>query len=254
MPADDAPPGTGDAFASDPLREQKLRELLDQATRSVTAPAGLAARVRAREVSRHQTRRRALVIGAAALATSSVIVGGMAVEHHFTSGGGLSVITAADGSVLPTPATGTPANPGVPPAGVATSSPAAPAISLPPVTPARPDQATVDQIALAFNEAFDADDNVDDGLAYVQNGSEYHDLTVRFGQQYPGLVGNLRVRLEDITMNTSDRARATVVLTHSDPVLGARWGYEIRRGVEAVRVNGRWLVSASTYMFLVGTA
>ncbi|WP_055752355.1 hypothetical protein [Frankia sp. AvcI1] len=77
---------------------------------------------------------------------------------------------------------------------------------------------------------------------------------LRFIQRYPGVIGNLKVRLGTITLIAGDRAKATVIITHTDPELGARWGYEIRRQAEAVRVDGRWLVSASTYSFLVGAS
>ncbi|WP_026311294.1 RodZ family helix-turn-helix domain-containing protein [Parafrankia elaeagni] len=264
-------PGAGTTPASDPDFEQTLRQLLDRATRSVVAPAGLAARVRASELPRRQGRRRALVIGAAALAASSVILGGLAVEGHLAPGDGLSIITSTDGGPFSRLATGAPANPGSPPAALAPSSPgaSAPSATSTPVypgipstgatsfssaAPVLPDQATIDQITLAFTEAFDSDGNIDDGLAYVQNGLEYHDMTVRFRQRYPGVAGSLKARLEGITMNTDHEASATIVLTHNDPVLGEQWGYEIRRPVKAVRGNGRWLVSSSTYSFLVGTA
>ncbi|WP_261557165.1 hypothetical protein [Frankia tisae] len=103
-----------------------------------------------------------------------------------------------------------------------------PPAAFPPAALAKPDQATVGEITTAFTEAFDADNNIDDGLAYVQNGEQYRDITRR----YPGVVGNLKVRLENITLISSDQARATIIITHTDPRLGARWGYEIRREAE----------------------
>ncbi len=255
MPADNAYPGpgpgscsgsgSGHTSAPDLAFEQTLRELLDRATRSVAAPADLTARVCTSAPPRQRGRRRALALAAAALATSSVILGGLTVDRHFASGSGLNVITPADGTSFRRPATGATVHPGIPSTGVAT---------FPPAAPAKPGQATVDEITTAFTEAFDADDNIDDGLAYVQNGEQYHDITRRFTQRYPGVVGNLRVRLENITLISSDLARATIVITHTDPKLGAQWGYEIRRAAQAVRVDGRWLVSSSTYSFLVGAS
>lgn len=182
---------------------------------------------------------------AAALATSSVIIGGLAVERHLLSDRGLNVITPAAGSPLPGPATGTTAQPGVPPAGAATGTPAA---------PASPDQATVDEITKAFTEAFGGDGNVEDGLAYVQNGERYRDIAQRFIQRYPGVVGNLKVKIENIRWTGGSRVQATIILTHTDPELGRKWGYRISRDVEAVRVDGHWLVSSGTYSLLVGSA
>ncbi|EIV93909.1 hypothetical protein [Frankia sp. QA3] len=253
MPVDNAYPGpgsrsgsgSGHTSAPDLAFEQTLRELLDRATRSVAAPADLTARVCTPAPPRQRGRRRALMLAAAALATSSVILGGLTVERHLAPGSGLNVIVPADGSSLPGPATGETVHPGIPPTGVAT---------FPPAAPAKPDQATVDEITMAFTGAFDADDNIDDGLAYVQNGERYRDITRRFTQRYPGVVGNLKVRLENITLIARDLARATIIITHTDPKLGAQWGYEIRREAEAVRVDGRWLVSSSTYSFLVGAS
>lgn len=258
MPTDNAPPGPGSRSGSgsgsgpdsapDRAFEQTLRELLDQVTRSVAAPADLTARVCASAPPRQRVRRRGLVLAAAALATSSVILGGLAVERHLASDSEVNVIMPAGGNSLSRPATSAPAHPGIPPTGVASLPSAAP-------TTRRPvDQATIDEITTAFAEAFDADDNIDDGLAYVQNGEQYHEMTLRFAQRYPGVAGNLRVRLENITLVAGDRANATVIITHTDPKLGEQWGYEIRRGGEAVRVDGRWLVSSNTYSFLVGTS
>ncbi len=252
MSSDDAHPGSGSrsgsgsgrTWASDLAFEQTLRELLDQATQSVTAPADLTARICAAAPPRRPGRRRALAVAAAALATSSVIIGGLAVDRHLVSDNGVNVTAPAVGSSLPTrPATGGTVSSGV--------SPTGPAL-FPPPAGAKPDQATVDEITAAFTEAFDADNNIDDGLAYVQNGDRYRDITQRFLQHYPGVVGKLKVRLENITLIGSDQATATIIITHSDPKLGAQWGYEIRREAKAVRINGRWLVSASTYSFLVG--
>ncbi|TCJ34189.1 hypothetical protein [Parafrankia sp. BMG5.11] len=260
MPADNAYPGpgpgpdsdsdsgsgSGSTSASDLAFEQTLRELFDRATRSVVAPADLTVRVCAPAPPRHQRGgRKALVLVAAALATSSVIIGGLTVERHLPSDRGLNVITPAAGSPLPGPATGATTHPGVPPAGVAT---------VPPAAPVPPDQATVDEITTAFTEAFDGDDNIDDGLAYVQNGERYRDITRGFIQRYPGVVGNLKVQLENITLIAGNQARATIILTHTDPQLGRKWGYQIRREVVAVRVDGHWLVSSGTYSFLVGSA
>ncbi|WP_231861524.1 MULTISPECIES: hypothetical protein [Frankia] len=186
------------------------------------------------------------MLAAAALATSSVIIGGLTVDRHIASDNGVNVIAPAVGSSLPTrPATGATVHSGVSPTGRAL---------FPAPAGAKPDRATVDEITTAFTEAFDADNNIDDGLAYVQNGQRYRDITQRFLQHYPGVVGNLRVRLENITLIGSDQATATIIITHSDPELGAQWGYEIRQEAKAVRINGRWLVSASTYSFLVGTS
>ncbi|WP_018502581.1 hypothetical protein [Parafrankia discariae] len=262
MPADNAYPGPGPGPGSrsgsgpDPAFEQTLRELFHQATRSVTAPADLTARVCAPGPSRQGGRRRALVLAAAALATSSVILGGLAVERHLPSDRELNVIMPADGRPLSRPGTGAAAPTG------AASMDSAPASSAPtggvavPPTAAQvpPDRATVEEITRAFTEAFDADDSVDDGLAYVQDGERYHDITRRFAERYPGVTGNLRVRLENITLTAGDTASATIVITHSDPKLGAQWGYRITREVQAVRVDSRWLVSSSTYAFLVGSS
>ncbi|MCM3921059.1 hypothetical protein ND748_05120 [Frankia sp. AiPs1] len=256
MPSDNAHPGSGSRpgsgsgpdSASGLAFEQTLRGLLDQATRSVTAPADLTARICTSPPPRWRGRGRcrALVLTAAALATSSVIIGGLAVDRNLASDNGVNVIAPAVGSSLPTrPATGVTAHSSVSPTGRALA---------PPVAGAKPDQATADEITTAFTEAFDADNNVDDGLAYVQNGERYRDITQRFVERYPGVVGTLRVRLENITLIAGDQATATIIITHADPKLGAQWGYEIRRTAQAVRVNGRWLVSASTYSFLVGTS
>ncbi len=254
MPSDNAHPGSGSrpgsgsgpASASDLAFEQTLRELLDRASRSVTAPADLTAGMRASAPPRQRGRRRALVLTAAALATTSVILGGLAIDRHLAFDSGLNVITPAAGSSLPTrPATGGTVYSGV--------SPTGPAL-FPPAAGAKPDQATAAEITTAFTEAFDADNNVDDGLAYVQNGERYRDITRRFTQRYPGVVGNLKVRLENIVLIADAQASATIIITHADPKLGAQWGYEIRRDAQAVRVNGRWLVSSSTYSFLVGAS
>jgi hypothetical protein len=254
MPSDDAHLGSGSRSGSGPGRvcasdlafEQTLRELLDRATRSVTAPADLTARICTSAPPRQRGRRRALVLAAAALTTSSVIIGGLAVDRHLASDSRVNVIAPAVGSSLPTgPATDMVVHSGI--------SPTGPGL-VPAVAGVKPDQATVDEITTAFTEAFDADNNVDDGLAYVQNGEQYRDITWRFTQHYPGVVGNLKVRLENITLIVDDQARATIIITHTDPKLGAQWGYEIRRQAQAVRVNGCWLVSASTYSLLVGTS
>lgn len=257
MPADNAYPdpgsrsgsGSGHTSVPDPAFEQTLRELLELASRSVAAPPDLTARVctappppRRRE---RRGRRRALVLAAAAVATTSVLLGGLAVNGHRAPDRGLNVITPADGSPIPERALGATGPPGVGPTSAATAPPAAPATA---------DQATVDEITRAFTEAFDADDSIGDGLAYVENGELYRDITRDFIQRYPGVLGNLEVRLTNIMLMAVDRAQATIIITHTDPDLGEQWGYEITRRVDAVRVDGRWLVGSSAYSFLVGSS
>ncbi|CAO5178306.1 SnoaL-like domain-containing protein [Frankia sp. AiPs1] len=292
MPGDDAPPDVSSgrgahpgadsrkSSAADRAFERVLRDLLEQSTATVTAPPGLAARVLAGARPRRQERRRWLMLTAAALATSTVVLGALVFGRHLAggsgdTGGAASVIAPATGSARPGPAATVRRSPSMPRPGGADSSPAGPSAGSPltygvpaggssagssgpagsPATGvAQSDQAAASEITKAFTEAFDADENVDDGLAYVENGSTFHDMTVRFGQRYPGLVGNLKVRLENISLVDGDHATATIILNHTDPKLGAQWGYEIRRDVTAIRIKGRWLVSASTYSFLVGTA
>ncbi|ONH52957.1 hypothetical protein CcI49_33090 [Frankia sp. CcI49] len=243
--------------APDPVFEQTLRELFDRATQSVTAPPGLAARVCTPVRPGRPGRRMALALGAVVLATSGVILGSVTVVRDLIPDRGVYSIASADGSTSPGPGTGVVVHPDA----AATSATAAPPlVSTPPVLSApqpsyaQPDQATIDEITTAFTEAFDASGDIDAGLAYVEGGKGYHDMAVQWRQRYPGVAASLKVSPENIRLTASDQATVSLLITHSDPTLGAKWGYQIRREANAVRVAGRWLVSASTYSFLVGTS
>jgi hypothetical protein len=275
--------GASTAAAADAAFEQVLRDLLDRSTRQVAAPTDLAARVRTATPARHraprwcrlpQARRlpqpergrkawtswwrRGVLVIAAALAAGLLVLGGLIVDRYVGTGGGLNVVTPAGSGVSPWPTPGTarprrsrPATAAIP-SPPSPRAPSVPATTLPATTP--PDQATADAIRAAFAGAFDADADPDNGLVYVQNGAGYHDITVRFLQRYPGVIGNLRTSLTSIGLLGPDRAHVEVVITHHDPALGRQWGYTINRPGDAVRVGGRWLVSADTYSFLVGSA
>lgn len=191
---------------------------------------------------------------AAALATCLLVLGGLIVDRYVGTVGGLSVVTPAGSGAFsrPDPAATPPV--GVAPAPGTVYAPVTPPPVTPPTATATPDPATAGAIRAAFEGAFDGDADPDDGLTHVQDGARYRAITQRFLARYPGTVGTLTVRVTSIAMLNAYSARVDLVFTHRDPALGGRWGYTINEPGHAVREDGRWLVSAQTYSFLVGTA